>query len=77
MGSDIAPDTAGPMRAPTPQLTPSIDTPNAWFESFDASETTVLSTPLIPGGDESYTGNCKLPSKVISLAYITGKKKWI
>ena len=48
MGSDMAPEMAGPMINPIPHDVEIIETPRDWVESSDISETTALAVPTIP-----------------------------
>ena len=48
MGSEMAPEIAGPMMNPIPHDVEIIETPRLWVESSDSSETTALPVPTIP-----------------------------
>jgi hypothetical protein len=48
MGSEMAPEIAGPMMNPNPHDVEITDTPRDWVDSSDISETTALAVPTIP-----------------------------
>ena len=59
IGSEIAPETAGPMIKPNPHEVEIIDAPRAWVESSEISEITAQAAPTTPGENESTDGSTK------------------